>query len=287
MEHTESTDSPVKQSPKLGGHAKLKLIDIKPGQIQFRGGLDHEAIKGYAEHMLDGAKFEPIVVIKVGPKYEVIDGHHRLAAAKFLKRHEIDAVELAGSHNEIVWFALGANSRHGLRLDRKSVRRAIGIALKAFPHYANNVIARQIGCSDATVESVRTELESTSQITKLDKTLGADGKLRPAKRKRKVPISILSPQMSDIPPAAPASDSTEDSGPVHDSSDITSEADNAPVRDMAAAGLAIATRAIEILETIPSCDPERQSGLALVLDWLETAMTPPCPDVATEGTVPA
>lgn len=47
---------------------------------------------------------------------------------------------------------------------------------------STRAIAREVGVSDNTVRTVRDELESTAQIAQLDKTLGADGKERPANR---------------------------------------------------------------------------------------------------------
>lgn len=266
---------------------RVQLSQLNTTDIQVRVRLDQHVVAEYAERMQDNELLPSIVVYDDGKTLFVADGLHRVAAARKMQFPDIEAEVRKGTRQEALWWSLTANKSHGLRLSRTDVRHAIHIALKEFPEKSLNSIAKQIGCSDATVKSVREEMGSTSQIGKLEKTIGADGKSRPAKRKPKVPIAIPSPQRPDIPPVAPASVSPEDTGTVHDSSDITGEADSVPDQKMKAVGRAIAAQAIEILKTIPSCDPERQAGLTLVLDWLETAMTPPCPGGAAEGTVPA
>jgi hypothetical protein len=57
--------------------------------------------------------------------------------------------------------------------------------LKAKPKASNRKIAKQVKADDKTVATVRRELEATAEIPQLAKTTGADGKERPAKRKRR------------------------------------------------------------------------------------------------------
>ena len=56
--------------------------------------------------------------------------------------------------------------------------------LKAKPELSNLQIAKQVKRSDKTVTKVRTELEATSEIPKLTKTVGKDGKSRPVRKKQ-------------------------------------------------------------------------------------------------------
>jgi hypothetical protein len=51
--------------------------------------------------------------------------------------------------------------------------------LKAKPEASNATVAKQVKADDKTVAKVRRKLESTSEIPKLKKTVGADGKSRP------------------------------------------------------------------------------------------------------------
>jgi hypothetical protein len=52
------------------------------------------------------------------------------------------------------------------------------------PEWADNLVANTLGCSDMTVKAVRQELEAGSQIRKVDRLLGADGKWRKVKSKK-------------------------------------------------------------------------------------------------------
>jgi hypothetical protein len=76
-------------------------------------------------------------------------------------------------------FVLSANiHRRHLTADQK--RELIAKVLKAKPETSNNAIAKQVKADDKTVAKVRREMEATSEIPKLDKTVGADGKARKA-----------------------------------------------------------------------------------------------------------
>jgi len=71
-------------------------------------------------------------------------------------------------------------SRRHLSQDKR--RELIAEQLKDTPEKSNNQIAGALGVSDTTVGTVRSELESASQIGKLKTTVGADGKVYPARR---------------------------------------------------------------------------------------------------------
>jgi MT-A70 len=69
-----------------------------------------------------------------------------------------------------------------LHLNQEQRRTLIADELRERPERSINQIAIALGVSDTTVGTVRSELESTSQIGKLETTIGADGKSRPTKR---------------------------------------------------------------------------------------------------------
>jgi hypothetical protein len=77
---------------------------------------------------------------------------------------------------------------HRRHLTAEQKRELIAKVLKAKPAQSNNAIAKQVKADDKTVAKVRRDLESTSEIPKLEKTLGSDAKARPAnKPKPKAP----------------------------------------------------------------------------------------------------
>jgi hypothetical protein len=77
-------------------------------------------------------------------------------------------------------------------LTAEQKRDLIGKLLKAKPEASNVQIAKLAKADDKTVASVRADLESTSEIPRLAKTVGRDGKARPARLtpKPKKPSSI-------------------------------------------------------------------------------------------------
>ena len=75
--------------------------------------------------------------------------------------------------------SMNLDRRH---LNREQKRALVAESVKADPQMADNVHAKRTGSSDKTVTSIREELEATSEIPKFDKTIGADGKERPARR---------------------------------------------------------------------------------------------------------
>jgi hypothetical protein len=70
--------------------------------------------------------------------------------------------------------------------------------LKATPHLANIEIARMLGVDDKTVASVRDSLESTSEIPKLDKTVGKDGKARRKPKRKHIPTQHIPEEADDF-----------------------------------------------------------------------------------------
>ncbi len=73
---------------------------------------------------------------------------------------------------------------HRRHLTQEQRRDLIAKVLKATPEKSNLQIAKQVKADDKTVAKVRAKLESTSDIPKLKKTKGKDGKSRPVRQKR-------------------------------------------------------------------------------------------------------
>src|SRR6516225_11111327 len=81
-------------------------------------------------------------------------------------------------------FVLPANL-HRRHLTSEQKRELIAKVLKAKPEASNATVAKQVKADDKTVAKVRRKLESTSEIPKLEKTVGKDGKARPKNKKAK------------------------------------------------------------------------------------------------------
>ena len=169
---------------------------------QVRGNIEREIVEDYAERLQAGDRFPPIVVFEDDDEaLHLADGFHRLEAYKRLSRSRIDACVKAGTRDEALWYALGANRTHGQRLSPGDKKRAVQLALTTWPEKSQRQIAQQIGCSQQYVGIVRQEMKDLP-----DRTVGRDGKSYPAQRN-----TSASPDAGDAnddggqePEAAPA-----------------------------------------------------------------------------------
>ena len=125
----------------------LAQIEIGAG-TQARTRIDNALAEEYAEAMQDGAFFPPVIVFSDGKNSYLADGFHRVEAARRCGFLDIDAIVEQGTARDALWYALGANKAHGLRMSRADVRRAVELALREFPSRSKREIARQIGCGD-------------------------------------------------------------------------------------------------------------------------------------------
>ena len=124
-----------------------------------------------AEMMQNGVEFDPVqgVQDENGQIY-VYDGLHRGSAAKQIGASLWADIQL-GIRLEAEWLALTANQKHGLRRSREDLRRIVRLAL-LHPNgvnLSNNELARHCGVSDKTVGKIRSELEASSEIPKIER----------------------------------------------------------------------------------------------------------------------
>jgi ParB-like chromosome segregation protein Spo0J len=161
------------QARGLGGNATYQLMpDMSPAEF--------EALKA------DIAQRGVVVPIDVDEHGNILDGHNRYRAWAELKKNEPPPmiVREGLSEQEKRAFARKNNilRRH---LTREQVRQLIAEQLKDSPEWADNRIAEELGVDGKTVGSIRNDMESTSEIPKLDRLVGKDGKTRPRKQPRK------------------------------------------------------------------------------------------------------
>lgn len=257
-----------------GGDRSKSTVRIPLAQIEIGAGtqartrIENALAEEYAEAMQDGAFFPPVIVFSDGKNSYLADGFHRVEAARRCGFLDIDAIEEQGTARDALWYALGANKAHGLRMSRADVRRAIGLALQEFPERSSRDIARQIGCGDQLVGEVRAELESNCVIHAVEKTVGADGKCRPAKRKaRPAPESI--PAESTIEVSSVSADTLAvDSSPEPNTHDASAAAEQPVERLPKPVGMARAQQALGLLRSIPDSDLERPLAISLISAWL-------------------
>lgn len=122
--------------------------------------LNDGIVSEYAEAMLEGAKFPPVIVYRDGSVHWLADGYHRLEAAEEAGKKNIAAEIRDGTKRDATLFACGANRDHGLRRTWADVRRAITTLVQdaEWGLMANRLIAEKVGCSDKTVAAIREKL---------------------------------------------------------------------------------------------------------------------------------
>jgi hypothetical protein len=109
---------------------ELALSAITDSGAQQRVELSLDTVNDYAEDMLRGVKFPPVVVFFDGTTYHLGDGFHRVAAAKKAGLEVIDVDVRQGTARDALFYGIGANAAHGLRRSAADRRRAIESLLR-------------------------------------------------------------------------------------------------------------------------------------------------------------
>lgn len=162
-------------------HQMIKLEEISIyGGTQTRASTNDEAIVQYAEDMVEGAQFPPIVVYYDGSKYWLADGFHRYLAARRNEYEEISAEIREGGRSSALELALGANATNGLFRTVADKRNAVEVALEEWPDKSNAVLAELCKVS---VEFVR-KLRRSSGVPQPATVTGKDGKQYPSQIQR-------------------------------------------------------------------------------------------------------
>ena len=116
----------------------------------------------------------PIVVHR--PTLRIIDGHHRVSAAKRKGFDEIEACFVDGSEESAFVAAVRENVAHGLPLSLADRRSAAERILVTHAHWSDRAIAKTTGLSANTIGAMR---RATGENEQLDTRIGEDGRVRP------------------------------------------------------------------------------------------------------------
>ena len=146
---------------------------------QVRAAINLAVVDDYVADLEQGAHFPPVVVFRAEGRDLLADGFHRVHAYRKAGCSQIEADVRPGTIEDALWFALGANSRHGERLQRGDKRHAIELAYRAWPAASLRRIADHVGCSYQYVAHVRASLSTSRQWP--DRVVGLDGRTSPFK----------------------------------------------------------------------------------------------------------
>lgn len=117
----------------------------------------------------------PILVHR--PTMQVIDGVHRLRAARLRGDATIGALFVDCTEEDAFVLAVSANVTQGLPLTLADRTAAASRILSSHPHLSDRLIASTAGLSTKTVAAIRQR--TTGEMTQLHTRLGRDGKVRP------------------------------------------------------------------------------------------------------------
>ncbi|HXT93996.1 MAG TPA: ParB N-terminal domain-containing protein [Trebonia sp.] len=161
-----------RSAPSPGGAIVVEIaLDELSGSLSPRlGGENAEHVEALSE------THEPLPPILVHRStMRVIDGLHRVLAARRCGEEKISAVFFDGSEADAFVLAVRANVTHGLPLTRSDRKRAARRIVGSHPHWSDRMIAAAVGVAPATVAEVRRRAPAGLDD---EPRLGSDGKLR-------------------------------------------------------------------------------------------------------------
>lgn len=137
-------------------------------------GLDVDHVRQLQE---SAETWPPLVVVRRGGGYLLIDGFHRLAAAQNLALRAVPIrVVDPPEDSDLHALAFALNAVHGRPLTL-SDRRAFALRrLQEHPDGSNLEVARRAGLSPTTIAALRERLEADAAIAPTDYRVGADGR---------------------------------------------------------------------------------------------------------------
>jgi ParB-like chromosome segregation protein Spo0J len=140
------------------------------------------------------AQLPPVVVHR--DTMRVIDGMHRVRAAKLNGATTIEVEFFDGSAHEAFLLGVKLNVAHGLPLSFADRKAAVRRILDGSPSLSNRAVAAITGLSSKTVASIRQGVADPSS----ERRLGSDGRQRPldaeAGRRRAADLLALDPALS-------------------------------------------------------------------------------------------
>jgi site-specific DNA-methyltransferase (adenine-specific)/site-specific DNA-methyltransferase (cytosine-N4-specific) len=164
--HTKASRTPKAKAPRYE-----PILDLPP--------LPSEQYEALRDNIAVNGVLVPILVDGDGPVRGVIDGNHRRRVAEELGYECPEIIKDGLSDQEKRTLARALNLARR-QLDQAGKRAIIADQLRETPGRSNRWVARMLGVDDKTVAVVRAALLATAEIPQFDRTVGADGKSRPA-----------------------------------------------------------------------------------------------------------
>ena len=138
-------------------------------RLQSRTEINEGTVSEYAEAILEGADFPPVLVYFDGISYYLTDGYHRLLAHKRAEKVSILCNVVQGTLRDAVFHSTGVNSAHGMRRTYADKRKAVMTLLDDFEWegMSNGQIAKHCHVSSTFVSDLRKGVgKDTSETVK-------------------------------------------------------------------------------------------------------------------------
>lgn len=149
----------------------VNLSDLRPGRSPRQRGLNPAHVSALVERE---GQWPPVLVERASLR--IIDGHHRVAAARELKLERLPVILFDGSAEDAFIEAVRQNVTHGLPLTLYERRGSAERLLRAHPEWSDRRIAEICALSPRTVARVRTDAGIGSDADEI--RIGMDGRQR-------------------------------------------------------------------------------------------------------------
>lgn len=148
------------------GRQTLKISAIRVDQRVLPREADPQVVRRYQE-VIKRTGMPPIDVFHDGKTYRLADGLQRYEAHKGLERTEIVCNVQEGGRDAAIWYAAGANQKHGLPMknrDRQQAAVNILRSVKLCKDLSDAKIADRCGYTAGRIAQLRRQLEESGEI---------------------------------------------------------------------------------------------------------------------------
>ncbi|AVT38609.1 ParB N-terminal domain-containing protein [Plantactinospora sp. BB1] len=158
--------------PQLGDleTALIPVDSLHPADSPRLDGVDQAHVAILLE---SGAELPPILVHRRSMR--VIDGMHRLLAARYQGKTHVPVEYFDGDDDAAFVRAVTENISHGLALSLADRKAAAVRIMNCYPLWSDRRVARAVGLSDKTVGALRQRTVDDAQ----PRRIGQDGRVRP------------------------------------------------------------------------------------------------------------
>ena len=108
---------------------KVEDIVVDPKLVDRTDGLDFVTVQTYADDMESGAIFPAVEIVSDSESSWLVDGQHRLAAAKQLEHETISANVTEGSYRNALLMSCSTNAEHGKPRTNEDKRQKVMMLL--------------------------------------------------------------------------------------------------------------------------------------------------------------